>query len=285
MSHLWSRVRKLLKTEAGRYGLGDDEALWYRNEEREAEVSRPLCCVKIGQQPVVRAKYSLADWPNVLKIPPRWMATSRARVHEEHSAREVVVTHCPFCSAKLPEFELRKNQPKYLNSGEEDHCSTCGERNMSCYCSYHQARWEPVGPKPFAAVALIARYPKPSGKIEILSVSRKDNSDAKGLPGGKIERRETPIEALIRECREEAGITIKEAHLVLDILDDHGVRVPCYRVTKFTGTPKKQEAGIVEWVPWKKLIIGSPFAEYNRALFYTVEANIYGHDLDKSPFG
>ena len=48
----------------------------------------------------------------------------------------------------------------------------------------------------------------------ILGVSRKDDFDDWGLPGGKISEGETAIEGAVRELREETGYYVEAGKLV-----------------------------------------------------------------------
>lgn len=53
-------------------------------------------------------------------------------------------------------------------------------------------------------------------KGEILLLAQTNQNGGKfSLPGGKVEPNESPIEALVRECREEADINIKVENLRL----------------------------------------------------------------------
>lgn len=59
----------------------------------------------------------------------------------------------------------------------------------------------PFLPDRYAVVALVF---SPEGKV--LAVSRKDDPNDLGLPGGKAEDGETPFEAVVREVEEETGL-------------------------------------------------------------------------------
>lgn len=104
----------------------------------------------------------------------------------------------------------------------------------------------------------------------VLSVSRRNKPDDLGLPGGKIDPGEKPEEAVIREAFEETGITIEDPTFCYERVDVTDGRVAwCFRVTKWTGEPRKREDGIeVKWVPLTRLLEPScTFRDYNRGLF------------------
>ena len=102
---------------------------------------------------------------------------------------------------------------------------------------------------------------------QILTVSRKDNPEDFGIPGGKLEPGETPIEAAIRELFEETGVKIDPAYL-----DVVWVRVGRYKpFASFMGMIRKDtvltspETGVVKWNDPDVARAGT-FGNYNTAL-------------------
>ena len=113
---------------------------------------------------------------------------------------------------------------------------------------------------PFAVVALIRSGTK------ILATSRRDEAGQWGLPGGKIDTGEEPLEALIREVKEETNLDVLEAEFVFARNDKLG-KVLCFLVSDWLGTPKQIEKGVdVKWVSPSDLIAG-PFGHWNVQLF------------------
>ncbi len=102
----------------------------------------------------------------------------------------------------------------------------------------------------------------PSGYI--LSVSRKDDPNARGLPGGKVEPGETLKQAAVRETLEETGIRIWGLVAIMT----RKSRVSTCRgflAHYHSGELSTEEAGIPAWVPPTHLLQG-PFKEYNKQL-------------------
>jgi len=109
----------------------------------------------------------------------------------------------------------------------------------------------------------------------ILAVSRKDNHEDLGLPGGKIDEGETPEKAIVREMDEEIGCVPRVMFPVFEHLDRviGNERRPCrcYLVLEWEGKPKPKEGARVEWVRPSRLLEPScSFHEYNRKLFEAV---------------
>lgn len=114
-----------------------------------------------------------------------------------------------------------------------------------------------------AACCLIVSH---DGKV--LAVSRKDDPNAWGLPGGKVEVAEDPADAAARELHEETGVTATKLTPVFSAVDAQG-----YVTTTFAceaeGEINTNEPGVVRWVDVQVLLSAdtSPFVEYNKKLF------------------
>jgi 8-oxo-dGTP pyrophosphatase MutT (NUDIX family) len=102
---------------------------------------------------------------------------------------------------------------------------------------------------------------------QILAVSRRNTTDQFGLPGGKVNYREDPITALIREVWEETYIYLQPENikLVYTRIDEDYVVLTYYYSQQITQEPIQGDAGSVKFVEWKDLIKG-PFGEYNQEL-------------------
>ena len=69
--------------------------------------------------------------------------------------------------------------------------------------------------------------------------------------GGKIEAGETREDALIRECREELGITVSVGDVYMQVIHDYPdilIRLTLFHCTIAEGTPKLLEHNDLKWI-------------------------------------
>lgn len=106
---------------------------------------------------------------------------------------------------------------------------------------------------------------------KILCVSRGKGSNQVGLPGGRVESGESPIDAAIRELWEETGLTAIKPNLVFVSNDVNGCTVSTY-ACKAIGQIAPSDEGDVMWVDPGVLINDAlcPFSHYNKKLFHQI---------------
>jgi 8-oxo-dGTP pyrophosphatase MutT (NUDIX family) len=95
-----------------------------------------------------------------------------------------------------------------------------------------------------------------NNKFLILKRSKTDDwmPEHYGLPGGKLDKNENIKEALVRECKEEANIDIKQEDLIflpkISSKSEHGF----YYTTKFSGDIKlDHEHDDYKWTDYEHL--------------------------------
>ncbi len=106
-------------------------------------------------------------------------------------------------------------------------------------------------------------------KGQVLSVSRKNDPNDLGLPGGGIELEDSnPFVAMVREVYEETGLKVLHARMVFERVDGP-LYVQTFLVTRWQGTISTKESGVVAWVPPAALLTPAcrSFSKYNRELF------------------
>ena len=96
------------------------------------------------------------------------------------------------------------------------------------------------------------------GAGNVLVLDRK-NPDWPGVtfPGGHVEHGESFTESVIREVREETGLTVEDPVLcgVKQFQTESDARyvVFFYKATRYSGTLRSSDEGVVYWVPRQEL--------------------------------
>ena len=69
--------------------------------------------------------------------------------------------------------------------------------------------------------------------------------------GGKVEPGETKEQALVRECREDLGITVAVGPVFMEVLHEYPdliVHLTLFRASIAEGTPQKLEHNDIRWI-------------------------------------
>jgi 8-oxo-dGTP pyrophosphatase MutT (NUDIX family) len=109
----------------------------------------------------------------------------------------------------------------------------------------------------------------------VLSVSRKDDPNKIGLPGGKVDPGEVPAQAAERELFEETGLTVSNLRRVFTHLDLGGFETSTF-VGDVEGTIGTDEIGTLTWVTHEMLLDPeiSPYWKYNERLFKHLKIDV-----------
>lgn len=105
---------------------------------------------------------------------------------------------------------------------------------------------------------------------KVLSVSRKYDGFAFGMPGGKVERGESPKQAAARECWEETTVVCSGLKLLFES-PNNNYYVYTFLAGRFVGVPTDQGVGSVMWIEPERLLLGA-YPEYVRKMFKAFEA-------------
>lgn len=102
-----------------------------------------------------------------------------------------------------------------------------------------------------------------------LTVSRKDDFNDFGLPGGKVDPGESFMQCAIRETLEETGLHVSITGVTPFELCNSGYRIVTYAATVIGGTLGNvgtKETGIIKFNTMETILEGS-FKDYNIKMF------------------
>lgn len=108
--------------------------------------------------------------------------------------------------------------------------------------------------------------------LRILGVSRKDDPNDWGLPGGKVEATDlNDRDAIVRETYEECGVKIHTAIPVFTcLIGTAGKTNTTFTTTQFSGRIRNLEGeGRCGWIK-PSLVLNGSFSYYNRRLFRSI---------------
>lgn len=91
--------------------------------------------------------------------------------------------------------------------------------------------------------------------------------------GGKVEKGETREQAIVRECREEIGVTVQAHGIVAEIeheYPDFAIHLTLLRASIAEGEPQKLEHADIRWVTPEEAW-ALPFCEADKALLRAVQ--------------
>ena len=105
--------------------------------------------------------------------------------------------------------------------------------------------------------ALIRKREKNQDKFLIC---QRPEHKARGLlwefVGGKVENGETKEQALIRECKEELGITVSVGDVFMEVVHEYPditVRLTLFNADIKIGTPQKLEHNDIKWITAREI--------------------------------
>ena len=116
------------------------------------------------------------------------------------------------------------------------------------------------------AVCVLVLGKDSSGNNSAVGVARRTDATSFGLIGGKVEEIDaTPVDAAIRECREESGLILKSPVEVYRRIYDKGIVITYMGDTE--GEPSTQPGEPeCRWCSFDELLVGR-FGEYNIDVF------------------
>ena len=97
---------------------------------------------------------------------------------------------------------------------------------------------------------------------EFLSVSLLEDHSDMNMPGGMVKKNENPIDAGIREVKEETGLDIKNLNFLYKNYDNKTM-VYTYYTYDYEGIITTKETHKISWMPLEQLNNSKKWPEYN----------------------
>jgi 8-oxo-dGTP diphosphatase len=102
----------------------------------------------------------------------------------------------------------------------------------------------------------------------ILGISRRNDKTKYGLIGGKVNPKETLMEALIREVKEESDLKVRDCDFIYQrtfLENDMEWQAYCYYITDWLGEPKSNSnEGEIKWLTIEEMTsTKAAFSDYN----------------------
>jgi len=98
------------------------------------------------------------------------------------------------------------------------------------------------------------------GKNNRFMICQRPKHKARGLlwefVGGKVENGETKEQALIRECKEELGVTVEVGKVFCEVTHEYPditVHLTLFNATIINGVPQKLEHNDIKWITAKEI--------------------------------
>lgn len=117
-----------------------------------------------------------------------------------------------------------------------------------------------------------------SKPLKILGVTRKDDPNDWGLPGGKADGKETYWDCAVREAYEETGLhLVSGIPVYCGVVKDGVYKCTTYLATSYYGTPRSEPGtdSITAWITLHEILTGS-FGDYNLRLVEELLATYMG---------